>query len=297
MNVKDRILAVTACLLWSTAFVSVKYTLGYMSPLTLAGIRFMLAGLLLLPLCGGIKALRAVWGEHRSTLLLASLLNTILLYAIFYTSLKFVRGAQAAIMIGASPMVTSVVAHFVMKNDRMTRRKVISLFLGLGGIVLLTISSKPWVPVGAKEGLGLLIMLGASLSAAFGNIVVARGRVPVLYTVALTSQQIFLGGVVLLVAGLATEGIPSLILPWSFYVILLWLAVVSAAGFSIWFRLLDRVPVSELNMWKFIIPLFGAIFSWVLLKAESPDVLSVLGMLLVAVGIVWSQLRSDLRVK
>ena len=293
MNIKDRILAVTACLLWSTAFVAVKYTLGYMSPLTLAGIRFMLAGLLLLPLCGGVKALRAVWVEHRSTLLLASLLNTVLLYAIFYTSLKFVRGAQAAIMIGASPMVTSVVAHFVMKNDRMTRRKVVSLFLGLAGIVLLTISSKPWVPVGAKEGLGLLIMLGASLSAAFGNIVVARGRVPVLYTVALTSQQIFLGGVVLLVAGLVTEGIPSLILPWSFYAVLLWLAVVSAVGFSIWFRLLDRVPVSELNMWKFIIPLFGAILSWVLLKAESPDIFSVLGMLLVAVGIVWSQLRSD----
>ncbi len=293
MNIKDCILAIIACLLWSTAFVAVKYTLGYMSPLTLAGIRFMLAGLLLLPLCGGVKALRAVWVEHRSTLLLASLLNTVLLYAIFYTSLKFVRGAQAAIMIGASPMVTSVVAHFVMKNDRMTRRKVVSLFLGLAGIVLLTISSKPWVPVGAKEGLGLLIMLGASLSAAFGNIVVARGRVPVLYTVALTSQQIFLGGVVLLVAGLVTEGIPSLILPWSFYAVLLWLAVVSAVGFSIWFRLLDRVPVSELNMWKFIIPLFGAILSWVLLKAESPDIFSVLGMLLVAVGIVWSQLRSD----
>ncbi len=151
MNVKDRILAVFACLLWSTAFVGVKYTLGYMSPLTLAGVRFILAGVLLLPLCGGLPALGDVWGKHRTTLLLASLFNTILLYSIFYLSLTVVRGAQAAILVGSSPLIAAVVAHFVMPNDRMTRRKAISILLGISGIVLLTLSSKTWEPIGAKE--------------------------------------------------------------------------------------------------------------------------------------------------
>jgi len=52
-NVKIRILAVTACLLWSTAFAGVKIGLEYASPFFLAGSRFMLAGLLLVPLSGG----------------------------------------------------------------------------------------------------------------------------------------------------------------------------------------------------------------------------------------------------
>ncbi len=138
-------------------------------------------------------------------------------------------------------------------------------------------------------------MLFGSISGAFGNIVVARGKAETLHTVALASQQMLLGGVVLLVIGLSMEGVPSLILPWSFYAVLFWLALVSAGAFSIWFRLLDRVPVSELNLWKFILPLFGAIFSWTLLKSESPDLLSVLGMLLVACGIVWAQLRRSAR--
>ena len=159
MSTKDRILAIFACLLWSTAFVGVKYTLGYMSPLTLAGVRFILAGVLLLPLCGGVSALRGVWSKHRSTLFLAALFNTVILYTVFYLSLKVVRGAQAAIMVGSSPLVAAVVAHFVMPNDRMTRRKAISIILGISGIAILTLSSKPWEPVGAKEGFGLLLLL------------------------------------------------------------------------------------------------------------------------------------------
>ena len=292
MSTKDRILAIFACLLWSTAFVGVKYTLGYMSPLTLAGIRFILAGILLLPLCGGMSALRELWSNHRSTLFLAALFNTVILYTVFYLSLKSVRGAQAAIMVGSSPLVAAVVSHFVMPNDRITRRKVVSIMLGISGIVLLTLSSKPWEPIGAKEGLGLILLFCGSLSGAFGNVVVARGKSATLNTVALASQQMLLGGMVLFAIGLLTEGIPSLALPWSFYAVLFWLALVSAGAFSIWFRLLDRVPVSELNLWKFILPIFGAIFSWTLLKSESPDIFSVLGMLLVASGIVWAQLKS-----
>lgn len=291
MTIRDRLLAVFACLLWSTAFVGVKYTLGYMSPLVLAGIRFILAGILLIPLSGGLPALRELWGKHRATLFFASLLNTVLLYSIFYLSLTIVRGAQAAILVGSSPLIAAIVAHFVMPNDRMTRRKVISIILGISGIVLLTLSSKPWDPIGAKEGFGLLLLLCGSISGAFGNIVVARGRADTLHSVALTSQQMLLGGIVLLIMGLFIEGIPTLVLSWSFYAVLFWLALVSSAAFSIWFRLLERVPVSELNLWKFILPLFGAIFSWTLLKSESPDILSIIGMILVASGIVWSQLR------
>ena len=40
----SRILAVTACLLWSTAFLGVKTGLEFMSPLVFAGVRFTLAG-------------------------------------------------------------------------------------------------------------------------------------------------------------------------------------------------------------------------------------------------------------
>jgi drug/metabolite transporter (DMT)-like permease len=289
MTARDRSLAIIACLLWSTGFVGVKAGLDYMPPLTLAGMRFVLAGLLLLPWCGGVPTLRTAWTQHRSTVIAASLLNTVGLYAIFFMALQVVRGAQAAIMIGASPLVAAVVAHFVMPNDRMTRRKSVSILLGVSGIVLLAVAGKPWEPVGALECGGLLLLLCASITGALGNVVVARGRTPSLHPVALTSLQMLLGGSILLAAGLTLEGVPSLDLPFRFYAILGWLSFLSACAFAIWFHLLQRVPVSELNLWKFIIPLAGAGLSWLLISGEKPDLWSACGMLLVAGGIMWSQ--------
>ncbi len=289
MSLRDSFYAIVACLLWSTAFVGVKAGLEYMPPLTLAGIRFLLAGAMLLPFCGGLGALRRVLQLHRKTLVAASLLNTVFLYALFFVAIQFVRGAQAAIMIGASPLVSATVAHFVMENDRMTRSKLISIVFGLCGIILLAIAGKPWEPVGARECGGLLLLLCASITGSFGNVVVAKGRSVTLHPVALASLQMIIGGVVLLVAGLTLESFPDETLPLRFYIVLGWLAFISAAAFAIWFHLLQRVPVSELNLWKFMIPLAGAALSWMLINGEHPDVLSLLGMSFVAVGIIWSQ--------
>jgi drug/metabolite transporter (DMT)-like permease len=296
VTIRDRGLAIAACLLWASAFVGVKSALQHMPPLTLAGIRFILAGILLLPLAGGLRPLSDCIRKHTTTLLLTSLFNTVLLYSIFFISLSIVRGAQAAILIGASPLITAIVAHFMMDNDHMTRRKTVSIMMGIAGIVLLTISSKPWDPVGIKEGLGLLLLLGGSISGALGNIVVAKRRAPDLNSIALTSLQMLLGGVILLSAGLLIEPLPQFTrLPRMFYATLLWLAIISAGGFSIWFRLLERVPVSELNLWKFIIPIFGAILSWTLLSNESPDIFSIIGMIMVAIGIIHSQMPAGAR--
>jgi len=46
-----------------------------------------------------------------------------------------------------------------------------------------------------------------------------------------------------------------------------------------------------LNMWKFIMPIFGSLISWMLLKNDSPTVLSVLGMMIVALSVLFFNLK------
>lgn len=46
---KTKILAIFACLLWGSAFAGAKIGFEYTTPLHLSGMRFMLAGLLLIP--------------------------------------------------------------------------------------------------------------------------------------------------------------------------------------------------------------------------------------------------------
>ncbi|OVE74403.1 hypothetical protein BVX94_00430, partial [bacterium B17] len=79
-KISDTILAITACLLWSTAFVGVKIVLQYMSPLVFAGIRFLLAAVLILPFCGGIGVLKKTLTKDTKTFLLIGLFQTFFLY-------------------------------------------------------------------------------------------------------------------------------------------------------------------------------------------------------------------------
>ncbi|MBO5974863.1 MAG: EamA family transporter, partial [Paludibacteraceae bacterium] len=80
--------------------------------------------------------------------------------------------------------------------------------------------------------------------------------------------------------------------PTNFWLALIWLAFIPAAGFSIWYTQLQKpsVKVSELNMWKFIIPITGAILSWILLPEETPNIYSVSGIIIITAALLLFQI-------
>jgi drug/metabolite transporter (DMT)-like permease len=108
----------------------------------------------------------------------------------------------------------------------------------------------------------------------------------------LTAVAHFVGGILLLISSFIFEKPQSYNFPTEFWGALLWLAVISSAGFSIWYGLLNRpeVKVSELNMWKFLIPVFGTALSWLLVKNESPDYPTILGIVVITAALLLMQL-------
>ncbi len=288
------LLAVTACLLWSTAFVGVKVGLQYAGPFAFAGHRFMLSGLLLLPFWWPRRPSCSAAFGHAGMILRIALFQTFMLYGLFYFGMTLIPGALAAMVIGASPLVTAVLAHYCMAGDRLTPVKGASLLLGLGGVAVLSLSRQPWgSATGLAELAGIGVLLLANVAGALGNILVSRHQAE-LDPVFLNSVQIFFGGLGLWLLSLALETAPSRALPWDYYAALGWLAFLSAAAFSIWFILLRRpgVRVSELNLWKFLIPVCGALFSWLLLPEEEPSLWPVVGMLCIAAAIVLFNLKA-----
>ena len=286
--IRYNVMAIVACLLWSSSFVTVKHALEYQTPLTLAGMRFLLAGLIQIPLCGGLLAPFRMIRKDFGTVMLVSLFHTIYLYGTFFIGMQWVRGAEAAIMIGAGPLASAVMAHWFMHDDKLQRRTLVSIAFGMSGILFISLASKPWNPVGLKEFFGLMLLLSGSFISAIGNIVVAR-RKGGLNPITLNSAQMLIGGPILLLIALPFEGIPMLALPPVFYGQLLWLATISAVAFAIWFHLLSKIKVSKLNLWKFIIPLSGAMLSWLILPDESPTLPSLVGMTLIVGGIIVGQ--------
>ncbi|OPL14091.1 MAG: hypothetical protein AVO34_06235 [Firmicutes bacterium ML8_F2] len=282
------LLAVAACLLWSTAFVGVKVGLQYAGPFAFAGQRFMLSGLLLLPFWWSRRPSCSIVCSHGGMILRIALFQTFILYGLFYFGMTLIPGALAAMVIGASPLVTAVMAHYCMKGDRLSPLKGGSLLLGLGGVAVLSLSRQPWVSAtGLAEVAGIGVLLLANVAGALGNILVARHKTE-LDPVFLNSAQLFIGGLGLWLLSLPLEAPLASNLPWAYFAALGWLAFLSAAAFSIWFILLRRpgVQVSELNLWKFLIPVCGALFSWQLLPEEGPSLWPVVGMLFIAAAVI-----------
>ena len=281
-------LAIIACLLWSTAFVGIKIGLRYSPPFSFAGQRFMLAGLVLVPFWWRKGVFSRTIVPHLSLILKVSFYQTFLLYGLFYLGITMVPGAVAAIIIGTAPLITAVLAHFFMADEGMTAPKLGSLGLGVIGVVLISVSRQPWESLQGLRALGgIVLLLLSTIASGFGNVVVARDKARI-DPVLLNSVQIFIGGFFLFLVSLPVEGMFRFPLPLAYYGSLLWLALLSAVAFSLWFVLLKgpMVSVSRLNLWKFIIPVCGALLSWSLLPGESPCAASVFGMIMIAVAIV-----------
>jgi drug/metabolite transporter (DMT)-like permease len=280
-------LAIVASWLWSTAFVGVKIGLQYQTPFQFAGIRFFISGILLFLYFGNPRQFFTQIRQHPWFILLISLVQITFQYALFYSGLNLVPGALAAMVVGSSPLFVAVFVHFALKNDRMTRPKLLSILIGVAGIVIITLGRANVEMKGEYEWLGILLLIVNNFSSGYSSVLVLK-KSSGISPVVLSSSSLMIGGFMLFAVSLPLEGLNMGPFPLEYYLSLGWLSFLSAAAFTIWFGLIKRpgVKISELNVWKFLIPVSGAILSWLLIKDEKPDLTSVIGMCVIGLSLI-----------
>ena len=130
-------------------------------------------------------------------------------------------------------------------------------------------------------------MVGINIVSGFTNVLVAS-KTAMIPPLVISSASMIIGGAALFLFSIPLEGIDLQPKPLPYYLSLGWLSLLSAIAISIWITLLKRpgVKVSDLNLWKFLIPLVGAILSWILIPGEKPEVLSIAGMIIIALSLV-----------
>ena len=280
-------LAIFASWLWSTAFVAVKIGLEYHTPLQFAGIRFFISGIVILLLFGRFNRFLKEIKAHLKLFVSVALVQVFFQYALFYSGLNLIPGALGAMIIGSSPLFIAIVAHFTLQNDKMTFPKLLSILIGVAGIAIITIGRTKVEMRGEAEWIGIILLLANNLFAGYANVLVSKSPDNV-SPLALSSFTLVFGGFLLYVVSIPFEGLSTGPFPAKYYLALSWLSFLSAAAISIWFTLLKRpgVKVSVLNVWKFLIPVSGAILSWIILENENPDIPSIAGMIVIAISLV-----------
>jgi drug/metabolite transporter (DMT)-like permease len=279
--------AVVACLLWSTAYAGIKLGLQYDKPFHFAGVRFIISGIIILPFTVSPRLYLKIVRENWKVIGMVTFFQIIVNYSLFYMGLQLVPGALGAVIAGSQPLVTALLASLMHEEDKLTRRKVITIICGISGVILISAGRQAFRFGATIELLGVVMILVANSSLSLGNIIVSlksKGINPYV----LSSSALFLGGLMLYLISIPVEGIPSGPFPMDYWIILLWLSFMAAVAFSIWFKLLQRpgVKVSELNLWKFIIPVAGAILSWLLVPDEKPEWVTLAGMVIITGSLI-----------
>ncbi len=280
-------LAIVACLLWSTVYAVIKIGLQYDSPLHFAGLRFIISGLMILPFTVKPARFISMLKTHWKLVMMVMSLQTLMNYILFYLGMDLVPGALGAVIVGSQPLVTAVVAAVVIRDEKLTRRKIVTIIAGISGVILISAGRQAFRLGTIIEMLGVIMILGANIATATSNVVVSiKGRI--INPLVLSSTSLFTGGIIIYLLSIPVEGLPEGNRPLQYWIALIWLSFVSAFAFSLWYRLLQRpnVKVSDLNMWKFIIPVAGAILSWLFAPGEKPELLTITGMIIITVSLL-----------
>ncbi len=276
------IIAVIATALWGSAFPAIK--IGYElfeitnipDKLLFAGVRFVSAGVLVLLFSGFKKVPR----ESVKDVLLLGFVQTFLEYIFFYISLTYLTGVKGSVLNSIGNFFAVILAHFMLQNDKINSRKFIGCVLGFAGVVICNLEGG-WDFSFSFMGEGFIII--AAFCFALGSVMtkkITKNAEPF----AVTGVQLAFGGVLLTAVGLIFGG--SLTFTGIKAVLMLcYLAVLSAAAFSLWSQLLKYNPVGKISIYCFLNPVFGVILSGIFLGEDFLNLNSLLALALVSVGI------------
>ena len=288
------LLAMLSCFLWGSATPAIK--IGYemfgiassdtISIILFAGIRFFLAGILVI-LIQSMMSGKLILPEKESfpSILKLSFAQTMFQYFCFYVGLAHTSGVTGTILSGTSGFFSIILASLLFRYEKLTIAKVVGCVMGLLGVVVMNISLEGGASFHfALNGEGLVLL--ASISLAVSGIL-SKKYSKRFSVVMLSGYQFLLGGFVMIVVGLVLGGRISLPCNFSAYVLLLYMALISAVAYSVWGILLKYNPVSRVTIFNFLTPLFGVLLSAIFLGEvdQALQLNKLLALILVCVGI------------
>lgn len=278
----DLLLTATAPAIWGSTYVVTTLMLPQGYPLTVAMLRALPAGLLLLLAVRQIP--HGIWWL-RSAILGA--LNFSIFWALLFVAAYRLPGGVAATLGAIQPLIVILLARALLGTP-VRGLAVLAALAGIGGVALLVLGPKAALdPVGVAAG------LASAASMALGTVLSRRWQPPV-SALAFTSWQLTAGGVLLLPVALLAE--PALPPVTTLNVLgIAYLGLVGAAlTYVIWFRGLARLEPAVVSSLGFLSPVSAVLLGWALLDQRLSEA-QMAGMAIV-VGSVWLSQRVQRRV-
>lgn len=287
-NWSSLILCFVCTFFWGAGYPVLKMSYEYWaiesndvaSKLLFAGIRFAIAGLLLV-FFSSIRKRTFAYPPRQMLPKVAALglCQTVFQYGLLYIGMALTSGTKGSVLNQINVFLLVLLTPLFYRDETLSVRKVLGCVLGFSGIIIMNLHGLSFT----LES-GDIIVVVSSCFAALGYLLSKSMPAESDPMVCTAYQQLF-GGFVLLIAGVIGKGRITVI-NWQGICCLIFLIMVAAIAYTVWFYLLQHNDVSRISVYKFLTPLFGVVLSGVLLGEKVITPANVTALLLVCIGIV-----------
>jgi probable blue pigment (indigoidine) exporter len=275
----DLLLTAVAPVIWGSTYIVTTEFLPGFSPMTVAMLRALPAGLLLL---GIVRQLPAGIWWFRSFVLGA--LNISIFLSMLFVAAYRLPGGVAATVLAVQPLIVIFLASILLASPARPL-SILAALVGIGGVGLLVLT-----PNATLDVLGVAAGLAGAASMSLGNVLARKWQSSVSLLTS-TAWQLTAGGLLLVPVALLFE--PAIPLPTAANLLgLVWLGLIGAAlTYVLWFRGIVRLESAVASSLLFLSPVTAALLGWVLLN-QTLTVPQITGVVFV-IGSIWLSQRAN----
>ena len=271
-------------MIWGSSFSLIKGAVSWMPPLLVVSGRLAIATLIFIVIFAHMTIPRHHWRQYGHGYIVIGACGNVIPFTLVGWSEQVMDSALAAIIVGLMPFFTLLFTHLMTRDERLTRRRLLGIVLGLLGIILL-------------QGFELTLKMGSSAA------VLAMVTSTISYGFAAAYARRCDGHNALILAGYSIIVGFLLCVPFALYHHWHWLmtprpfdinatlAVVllgvvnTALGGLIFFRILFRSGALFASASNYLMPLFGVSFG-VIFWNETLGINAIVAMIFIMLGCV-----------
>lgn len=277
-------------LFFGSSLVVSRFNVGQFAPAAYIGIRMVIASLMSLSVYALVTGRRVprdreLW--KRAGLL--GVFGTAVPMTCVVASLQYQSSGVASLLLTTGPAMTVLLAHWVLPDELLNKRKIFGVSLALGGALLLTLSGENGLPdVSRADPTGYLLVVLGMISSSI-MIIFARKYLRDYDAFDVGSVRLFSTAIAMMPFALLTTGFDLSAVDAAGIVGLLYAALVGTfIGFMLSFYTIKRFGATPAVMTTYVIPIVAGVGGVLLLDEEITGTM-VIGMIVIASGIALIQ--------
>ena len=246
-------------IIWGLTWPLSKAALAYTPPILLAGMRSLLAGLLLLIIAIPNKE-RLQFRKYWSIYLISGIFNSVLFYDLQIIGLQYMASGLFTVIVYLQPIFIGLIA-WVWIKEPMTTAKVVGLLIGFAGVAV--------VSVGGVSGeisiIGIILGILTALSWAIGTVYIKKEGHKVDGVWLITCQSL-IGGTIMTTIGSYFEDWSKIVWGTPYILSMIFLSVFSVAiAWIVYAYLLNKGEASRVASFNFLVPVIALVIGTLLL--------------------------------